>query len=135
MTDPAIALLLGLSLLALAAAPFWPEHGLALRWIAILHNRLDASLAATTGAHDGYDVVKLLLAGADVTMMASALILHGPGRMRESVETLEEWLTANEYESVEQMKGSMSWQGAPNPSAFERANYMETLTTYVLPRG
>ena len=111
------------------------EMLLPLRWIAILHNRLDASLAATTGAHDGYDVVKLLLAGADVTMMASALILHGPGRMRESVETLEEWLTANEYESVEQMKGSMSWQGAPNPSAFERANYMETLTTYVLPRG
>lgn len=108
---------------------------LPLRWIAILHDRIDASLAATTGAHDGYDAAKLLLAGADVVMMASALILHGPGRMRETVDTLREWLTTNEYESVEQMKGSMSWQGAPNPSAYERANYMQTLTTYVLPRG
>jgi dihydroorotate dehydrogenase (fumarate) len=77
----------------------------------------------------------LLLSGADVVMMASTLLRHGPGRMRESLETLTEWLTENEYESVEQMKGSMSWQGAPNPSAYERANYMEQLTTYALPRG
>jgi dihydroorotate dehydrogenase (fumarate) len=111
------------------------EMLLPLRWIALLYDRVEASLAATTGVHNGYDVVKLLLAGADVTMMASALILHGPGRMRESLATLHEWLTENEYESVEQMKGSMSWQGAPNPSAYERANYMETLTGYVLPRG
>jgi dihydroorotate dehydrogenase (fumarate) len=111
------------------------EMLLPLRWIAILHNRVDASLAATTGAHDGYDVAKLLLAGADVAMMASSLILHGAGRMREAVDTLTTWLTENEYTSVEQMKGSMSWQGAPNPSAFERANYMETLTTFVLPQG
>lgn len=104
---------------------------LPLRWVAILHNRVEASLAATTGAHDGLDVVKLLLAGADVTMMASALLRHGPGRMREALDMLQVWLTDNEYESVEQMKGSMSWQGAPNPSAFERANYMEQLTTYV----
>jgi dihydroorotate dehydrogenase (fumarate) len=111
------------------------EMLLPLRWIAILYNRVDASLAATTGAHDGYDVAKLLLSGADAVMMASSLIRHGPGRMRESVETLTEWLAANEYESVEQLKGSMSWQGAANPSAYERANYMETLTTFVLPRG
>ena len=111
------------------------EMLLPLRWIAILYNRVEASLAATTGVHDGYDVVKLLLSGADAVMMASSRIRHGPGRMRDAVETLSEWLTANEYDSVEQLKGSMSWQGAPNPSAFERANYMETLTTFVLPRG
>ncbi len=110
------------------------EMRLTLRWVAILHNRVKASLAATTGVHDGDDVVKLLLAGADVTMMASALLRHGPGRMRECVDTLHDWLAENEYESVEQMKGSMSWQGAPNPSAFERANYMETLRTFKLPR-
>ena len=107
---------------------------LPLRWIAILHDRVEASLAASTGAHDGFDVIKLLLAGADVTMMASALLLHGPARMREAIDTLYTWLDSNEYESVEQMKGSMSWQGAPNPSAFERANYMEQLTTFTLPR-
>ena len=107
---------------------------LPLRWIAILHDRVEASLAASTGAHDGFDVIKLLLAGADVTMMASALLLHGPARMREAIDTLYTWLESNEYESVEQMKGSMSWQGAPNPSAFERANYMEQLTTFTLPR-
>jgi len=111
------------------------EMLLPLRWIAILHDRVDASLAATTGVHDGFDVIKLLLAGADVTMMASALLLHGPARMREAIDTLYKWLDDNEYESVEQMKGSMSWQGAPNPSAFERANYMEQLTTFALPRG
>ncbi len=110
------------------------EMRLTLRWVAILHNRVKASLAATTGVHDGHDVVKLLLAGADVTMMASALLRHGPGRMRECVDTLHDWLAENEYESVEQMKGSMSWQGAPNPSAFERANYMDTLRTFKLPR-
>ena len=110
------------------------EMRLPLRWVAILYNRISASLAATTGAHDGLDVVKLILAGADVTMMASTLLRHGPGRMRESIDTLTGWLTDNDYESVEQMKGSMSWQGAPNPSAFERANYMETLRTFKLPR-
>jgi dihydroorotate dehydrogenase (fumarate) len=111
------------------------EMLLPLRWIAMLYDRVSASLAATTGAHDGYDVVKLLLSGADVVMMASTLLRHGPGRMREAVDTLTEWLAENEYESVEQMKGSVSWQGAPNPSAFERANYMEQLTSYALPRG
>lgn len=108
------------------------EMLLPLRWAAILHDRIDASLAATTGAHDGYDVVKLLLAGADVVMMASALLRHGPGRMRDSIDTLRDWLADHEYDSVEQMKGSMSWQGAPNPSAFERGNYMEQLLTYAV---
>jgi len=105
---------------------------LPLRWIAILKGRVEASLAATTGVHDQFDVVKLLLAGADVTMMASALLRHGSGRMREIHDGLVEWLDVHEYESVEQMKGSMSQLGVPDPESFERANYMETLASYVI---
>ncbi len=108
------------------------ELRLPLRWIAILKGRVDASLAATTGVHDQFDVVKLLLAGADVTMMASALLRHGSGRMREIHDGLVEWLEIHEYESVEQMKGSMSQLGVPDPESFERANYMETLASYVI---
>jgi len=106
------------------------ESRLPLRWIAILRGRVEASLAATSGIHDHEDVVKLLLAGADVTMMASALLRHGPGRLAEVRAALESWLTDHEYESVRQMKGSMSQAGAPDPGAFERANYMETLINY-----
>ena len=108
------------------------ELRLPLRWIAILHGRVEASLAATTGVHDHLDVIKLVLAGADVTMLASALLRHDAGRLREIHEALVTWLDANEYESIEQMKGSMSQAGVPDPSAFERANYMETLTSYVI---
>lgn len=110
------------------------ELRLPLRWIAILHGRVDASLAATTGVHDHVDAIKLLLAGADVTMMASALLLHGPPRLEACLAGLNDWLVEHEYVSVEQMKGSMSWRGAPNPSAFERANYMETLASYRVPQ-
>ena len=108
------------------------ELRLPLRWIAILKGRVEASLAATTGVHDHLDVVKLLLAGADVTMMASVLLRHGSGRLREIHDGLVEWLDIHEYESVEQMKGSMSQAGVPDPAAFERANYMETLASYVI---
>jgi dihydroorotate dehydrogenase (fumarate) len=106
------------------------ELRLPLRWIALLRDRFDVSLAATTGVHDHFDVVKLLLAGADVTMLASALLRHGPGRMGEIRSGLVEWLRDHEYESVEQLKGSMSAGSAPNPGALERANYMETLASY-----
>jgi dihydroorotate dehydrogenase (fumarate) len=106
------------------------ELRLPLRWIALLRDRIDASLAATTGVHSHLDVAKLLLAGADVTMLASALLLHGPGRMTEIRDGLVDWLQEHEYESVEQMKGSMSAGAAPNPGALERANYMETLASY-----
>lgn len=105
---------------------------LPLRWIAMLHGRVEASLAATSGVHDHSDAIKLLLAGADVTMMASALLRNGPERLAECVAGLGDWLAEREYTSVEQMQGSMSWKGAPNPGAFERANYMETLASYHL---
>jgi dihydroorotate dehydrogenase (fumarate) len=110
------------------------ELRLPLRWIAILRGRVDAaSLAATTGVHEGVDVLKLLLAGADVTMMASALLRHGPLRLTSVLTEVRQWLEEHEYESVEQMKGSLSQEGAPDPAAFERSNYMETLVTYAAP--
>jgi dihydroorotate dehydrogenase (fumarate) len=109
------------------------ELRLPLRWIAILRGRVNASLAATTGVHEGVDVLKLLLAGADITMLASALLRHGPTRLTSVLTEIGEWLEEHEYESVEQMKGSLSQEGAPDPAAFERSNYMETLVTYAAP--
>ena len=110
------------------------ELRLPLRWIAILHGRVKASLAATTGIHDHFGAIKLLLVGADATMVASALLIHGPAWLETAITGLTEWMTEHEYTSVEQLKGSMSWRGAPNPAAFERANYMETLASYELGR-
>ncbi|MCJ7726369.1 MAG: dihydroorotate dehydrogenase-like protein, partial [Acidimicrobiia bacterium] len=109
------------------------EMRLPLRWIAILKGRVEASLAATTGVHTGEDVLKLLLAGADVTMMCSALLRHGPELIRTVEAGVREWLESHEYESVEQMKGSMSQASAPDPAAFERSNYMESLISYAAP--
>jgi dihydroorotate dehydrogenase (fumarate) len=109
------------------------ELRLPLRWIAILKGRVEASLAATTGVHAAEDVVKMLLAGADITQMASALLRHGPEWIGTVVEGLHSWVEENEYDSVEQLKGSMSQQALPDPSAVERANYMESLVTYATP--
>lgn len=109
------------------------ELRLPLRWIAILRGRVETSLAATTGVHRAEDVLKLLLAGADVTMMASALLRHGPELIRLLTQSVTDWLEEHEYESVEQMKGSMSQASVPDPAAFERANYMESLVTYSSP--
>ena len=106
------------------------EMRLVLRWMAILRGRVDCSLAATTGVHTSEHAVKLLLAGADITMMASALLKHGPEHVGTVVAGLEEWLEEREYRSVEQAKGSLSQQHSPDPTAFERANYMKTLVTW-----
>ena len=108
------------------------EVRLPLRWIAILHGRVSCSLAATTGVHEAADALKLLLAGADVTMMASALIRHGPDRLREVREGIVAWLEEHEYESVAQLRGSMSQRSVADPGDYERANYMKALTRYVL---
>jgi dihydroorotate dehydrogenase (fumarate) len=105
---------------------------LPLRWIAILYGRVKASLAATSGVHSAEDVLKLLMAGADVTMMCSALLKHGPAHIRRVLTDMEQWMTQHEYESVRQMKGSMSQKSVADPSAFERANYMKALTQYKL---
>jgi dihydroorotate dehydrogenase (fumarate) len=106
------------------------ELRLALRWIAILRGRVDASLAATGGAHTPDDVLKLLLAGADCVMLASSLLTRGPGHVATLVQGVRDWMAAREYESVEQMKGSLSQQSCPDPDAFERANYMKALKSY-----
>ena len=106
------------------------ELRLALRWIAILRGRVDASLAATGGAHTPEDVLKLLLAGADCVMLASSLLTRGPNHVGALVKGIEAWMSEREYTSVAQMKGSLSQQSCPDPDAFERANYMKALKSY-----
>ena len=101
-----------------------------LRWIAILRDQVSCSLGATSGVHEASDAVRLLLAGADAVMLASALLTHGPGHVATVLEGLSEWAAEKEYESIEQLKGSMSHANCPDPSALERANYMRALTTY-----
>jgi dihydroorotate dehydrogenase (fumarate) len=106
------------------------EMRLVLRWMALLHGRIDTSLAATTGVHGAEDVLKLVLAGADVTMMASALIEHGPDLITTTLDEVTAWLEARDYESLDQARGSLSHESSPDPSAFERANYMHALVEY-----
>jgi dihydroorotate dehydrogenase (fumarate) len=106
------------------------ELRLPLRWIAILRDQVSASLAATSGVHFTEDVIKALLVGADVVMMASVLLQRGPGYLKQMLEELESWLEEKEYESVEQLKGSMSRIRASDPSELERANYMKALISY-----
>jgi dihydroorotate dehydrogenase (fumarate) len=103
---------------------------LPLRWIAILHGRVKASLAATSGIHTAQDVLKMLMAGADVTMMASALLKHGPEQIKTILADMDQWMLEHEYHSVRQMKGSMSQKSIADPAAFERANYMKALQSY-----
>jgi dihydroorotate dehydrogenase (fumarate) len=106
------------------------EMRLVLRWMAILRGRVDCSLAATTGVHTAEHALKLLLAGADITMMASALLKHGPDHVGTVLAGVRSWLEERDYESVEQAKGSLSQKHSPDPAAFERANYMKTLVTW-----
>lgn len=110
---------------------------LPLRWIAILRPQLGAgvSLAASSGVHTGADVAKELLVGADVVMMASALLRKGPGHVRTVEAELRAWMAEKEYESVSQLRGSASAATAQNPSAFERANYMQTLHSWSSPEN
>lgn len=108
------------------------EARVPLRWIAILTDELPrTSFAATSGVHRMEGVIKLLLAGADVTMMASILLMQGPGHLTKLLREMEAWLEEHEYESVEQLKGSMSRRNCPDPSALERANYMHALSNYM----
>jgi len=106
------------------------ELRLPLRWIAILRGQVRASLAATTGVHTGLDAAKVLLAGADVAMMTSALLRHGPGHVRTVERELTAILAEREYDSVAQLRGSMSRSSMPDPAGFERANYMRTLMSW-----
>jgi len=100
---------------------------LPLTWIGILFGRVRASLAATSGVHNAEDVVKLLMVGANVTMLCSALLRHGINHLRHLEHELRNWMEEHEYESVAQMQGSMSQLRCPDPGAFERAQYMRAV--------
>jgi dihydroorotate dehydrogenase (fumarate) len=100
---------------------------LPLTWIGILHGRVKASLAATGGVHAAEDAVKLLMVGANVTMMCSSLMRHGIDHLRHVERELRDWMEAHEYESVAQMQGSMSQIKCSDPGAFERAQYMRAV--------
>jgi len=103
---------------------------LPLRWVAILFGRIRADLAASSGVHRATDAVKMIMAGASIATMASALLRHGIKHL-SSVETeLKEWMQEHEYDSVSQMRGSMSQRSCPDPSSFERAQYMKALSTF-----
>ncbi len=103
------------------------ELRLPLRWIAMLYGSINTDLAFTTGVHSATDAVKAVMAGASVAMMASELLANGISRLTEILADLDHWLEDHEYESVSQMKGSMSQFGVAEPAAFERANYMKAL--------
>ncbi len=103
---------------------------LPMRWIALLHGRIGASLAATSGIHRATDVLKMLMAGADVTMLCSIILRRGIEHFRVLEREIREWMEEHEYESIQQLKGSMSQKNCPDPSAFERAQYMRALATY-----
>jgi len=103
---------------------------LPLRWVAILHGRIKADLAATGGIHTATDVLKMLMAGASITMLCSALLRHGVDHLKTVEREMVAWMADNEYDSVVQMQGSMSQMHCADPSAFERAQYMRALQTY-----
>ena len=107
---------------------------LPLRWIALLHGRLNASLAATSGIHRASDALKMLLAGADVTMLCSTLLRHGIPQIAAIERDLTDWMEEREYESIKQLKGSLSQKNCQEPAAFERAQYMKALTGYTAER-
>jgi dihydroorotate dehydrogenase (fumarate) len=101
-----------------------------LRWIAILRDQLSISLAASSGVHFAEDAIKLLLVGADVVMMTSALLKHGADYAQVLIEQIHSWLEVHEYKSIEQLKGSMSRGNCSEPSNLERANYMKALISF-----
>jgi dihydroorotate dehydrogenase (fumarate) len=106
------------------------ELRLPLRWIAILHRRHRVSLAASTGVHTATDVLKVLLAGADVAMMTSALLRNGPDHLRPLEVQVRDWMDRHGFETVDQLRGRLSQRSVPDPAAFERANYIKTLASH-----
>jgi len=106
------------------------EIRLPLLWIALLRGRVKASLAATTGVHGAIEALKYLMAGADVVMSTSALLQHGPAFLSRLIAELSEWMEKKGYESVSQLRGSMSQQSIPDSMAFVRGNYIKILESY-----
>ena len=109
------------------------EIRLPLLWIAVLHGRINASIAATRGVQSPTEIIKYTMAGADAVMTASALLRNGAGHIKTLVDGMSDWMDRRGYESVEQMKGSMSQRNVADPSAFERANYIKVLGSFKSP--
>jgi dihydroorotate dehydrogenase (fumarate) len=103
---------------------------LPLRWVAILHGRVPASLAATSGIHRAADVLKMLMVGADVTCLCSVLMRHGVKQIAVVEGEMRTWMEQHEYESVQQLKGSLSQRKCDDPSAYERAQYMRAISSF-----
>jgi dihydroorotate dehydrogenase (fumarate) len=103
---------------------------LPMRWIAILYQRIAADLAATGGIHRGTDVIRMLMAGANITMLVSVLLRHSIEHLQVIDQELRQWLEDSEYESVQELRGCMSQINCPNPSEFERVQYMKAVQTY-----
>jgi dihydroorotate dehydrogenase (fumarate) len=106
------------------------EIRLPLLWLGVLHSRINASLGASTGVHSPVELIKYLLAGADVVMTTSGMLQQGIGFLTTLVDGLQAWMDARQYDSVAQLKGSMSQANSLNPGAFERANYIKILENY-----
>jgi len=111
------------------------ESRLSMRWIAMLYGRVNLTLAATSGIHTSDDAIKMLLAGADVTHMCSALLQRGPAYLGEVLKGLEQWMEEKEYASIAQLKGSVSHARASDPTGFERSNYIKVLNSFDAPDG
>jgi dihydroorotate dehydrogenase (fumarate) len=103
---------------------------LPLRWIAILYGQVKASLALTTGIHTPEDVLKAIMAGADIANVCSVLLQEGVGRIGDLLHGVTAWMEEHEYKSISEMKGSLSLRSVPEPAAFERANYMKVLKSF-----
>jgi dihydroorotate dehydrogenase (fumarate) len=108
---------------------------LRLNWVAVLYGKIRADMAVTGGVHTGVDVLKSMMAGARVAMMTSALLKSGIGHLATVLAELLKWMEEHEYESIQQMQGSMSQRAVADPSAFQRANYVKVLSSYALKAG
>ena len=107
---------------------------LRLHWVAVIYGRVQSDLAITGGVHTAEDVIKCMMAGAKVAMMTSALLQRGVRHASSVIADLVRWMEEHQYTSIQQMQGSMSYRSAPDPAAFERVNYMRTLSSYVAAR-
>jgi len=105
---------------------------LRLHWTAVLYGRVKADLAVTGGVHTGHDALKAMMAGANVAMLTSALLKHGVGHLGAVRQQMLTWMEEHEYESVQQMRGSLAQKAVKNPGAFERGNYIKVLSSYAL---
>lgn len=111
------------------------EALLRIRWVAILYKQVSCSLAVTGGLHTKEDILKALMVGADVTHLCSALLLHGPAYLHGLLHDINLWLDEHEYQSISQIKGSVSQKHAMDPAIFERVNYLRVLDRYSSPKG